>query len=283
MICNGDGSGVEIGLFYDEDCLLYLPNEAYSNYMSYFDQTYQQMTKEIIEFTFSNAVFSCKEQEVTYTTQNLNGYNSQYNGNYNWNGDDDDVAEWCELLVEGGDSTPVDMATCGMYSSDNYQQGQYYNNVNYNYEERYDQYQDQDEQNQYMYTYDWYRYEITQDNSLDMQAVCKKAKKSSTSLHTFYNTNNGNLYSYSNSNSASDTITEFMEDTDSEVDFVSSYAWIAQASKLSGGAKFGIVAGTGVLVGAVVALFLRFRSSADDDKNISLMEDEELESKGEVA
>lgn len=290
MICNGDGSGVEIGLFYDEDCSLYLPNEAYSNYMSYFDQTYQQMTKEIIEFTFSNAIFSCKDEEVVYTTQNINGYNNQYGGNYNWNdnGDDDDVAEWCEMLLEG-ESEPVDMDSCGAnqyaYGNNNGNaNGNYYSSYNEKYDNWNENYQQGDQSNQYQYNYDWYRYEITAENSIDMIEVCKVAKKSGGALHTFYNTNNGNMYSYANSNSASDTITEFMEDTENVVQF----SWMATANNLSGGAKFGIVAGTGILVGAVVALFLRFRASAEDDKNVGLMEDEELDDaptdlKGEVA
>lgn len=280
IICNADGSGIEIGMFYDEDCYLYLTNESYSNYMSYFDQTYQQMTKDIVEFTFSNAVFSCKEEEIVYTTQDLSNYNGQYNGNYNWDDDDDDVAEWCEDLVSG-DSEPVDMASCGTYQyynggQDNYQD---YNGGDWQerYNEYYDQYQQQDQQNQYMYQYDWYRYEIGEDDALDMMEVCKVAKQNSGELHTFYNSNNGNLYSYSNPNSASDSITEFIEATENEISF-------AQKMGRSGAAKFGIVAMVGLVLGSTVALYLRFRSSVDDDKNVGLIDPDEVETTGgEVA
>jgi len=269
VVCNGDGTGIELGLFYDEECKLYLPNEAYSNYMSYYEQTYQQMTKEIVEFTFSDAVFSCKKQEVVYTTQDM----SQYGGYYeqqNWDNDDDDVSEWCEDLVGGDISEPVDMSSCGMYN--------YYNNYQYDggqYAERYDQYQNQDQANQYQYQYDWYRYEIYEEDALDMSEVCKLAKKMGGELHTYYNTNNGNMYSYSGSGT-SDTIEEFLE--------VSEANGFMRTSELSAGAKFGIVALVGLVIGAIVALVLRFKASTVDDKNVGLIDPDEAEQpKGEVA
>jgi len=269
VVCNGDGTGIELGLFYDEDCKLYLPNEAYTNYMSYYEQTYQQMTKEIVEFTFSDAVFSCKQQEIVYTTQDMSQYGGYYE-NQNWDGDNDDVAEWCEVLVGGDISDPVDMSSCGMYS--------YYSNYqNYNggqQAEYYQQYQNQDQAQQYQYQYDWYRYEISEDDSLDMMEVCKLAKQMSGELHTYYNTNNGNMYSYSGSGTT-DTIEEML-------DVASGRSGLR--SSLSGGAKFGIVAVIGLVIGAVVALFLRFKATTVDDKNVGLIDPDDSEQpKGEVA
>jgi hypothetical protein len=265
FLCNAAGTGVEIGLFLDEECVLYLPSEPYSNYMSYFDQTYIEMTKEIIEFTFSSAAFSCKDEEVVYTTQDISGYN-MYNGDYNWDQDGGDVAEWCEDLFEGDDSVPVDVSTCGMYNNGNYDN---YDNQQ-NYQEYYSNYQANNDD--YQYRYNWYRFEIDEESSLDMYSVCSLMK--SSDLHTFYNSDNGNLYNYG-SGSASDSISEFLEDTDTEVSYGTTAAMYARAQKLSGVEKFGVVAGTGVLVGAAVALYLKFRSSAEDSKNIALMDDEE--------
>merc|ERR1740130_93722 len=227
FVCNADGNGVEIGLFLDEECVLYLPNEPYSNYMSYFDQTYIEMTKEIIEFTFSSAVFSCKDEEVTWTTQDVSGYNMY---NYDGNGDGDgDVAEWCEDLFDG-DSVPVDVNTCGMYSN-NYNNNNQNNNQNqnaedYNYnDQNYQQYYGNTEEgyqqqadDDYQYKYDWYRFEIDEESSLEMYTVCTTMKRSGGDLHTFYNSDNGNLYNYGSS-SASDSISEFLEETDTEVSY----------------------------------------------------------------
>lgn len=281
MICNGDGTGVEIGIFYDEECKLYLPNEPFTNYMSYYDQTYQAMTKEIIEFTFSDAVFSCKEQEVVYTTQDLSQYGGNYNGNYNYNGnnnDADDISEWCEDLVSGEVSTPVDMSTCGMYNAytqyGNQQNAQYYDSGSY--QERYDNYQQNNDANQYQYQYDWYRYEISEDDSLEMSEVCKVAKRSGGTLHTFFNTNNPTLYSYgSGSNTA--TIDEFLEGTqEGQISYMQQLS-----NNVSGAAKFGIVAAVGIAMGAIVALFLRFKTmSEESSKQVDLLEADE---KGEIA
>merc|ERR1712183_202896 len=88
--------------------------------------------------------------------------------------------------------------------------------------------------------------------------------------------NNGKMYEYSNANSASAEITEFLEETGNEVSYVESASqWVSRAQTMSAAQKFGVVAGTGVLVGAAVALFIRFRTSAEDDsKEESLIDDE---------
>jgi len=275
FICNADGNGVEIGLFLDEECVLYLPNESYMNYMSYFDQTYAQMTKEIIEFTFSTAVLSCKETETVYTTQDIGNYNQYQYQDYDWNDEDDEVSEWCETLVSGGESTPVDISSCGQYAN-GYNQyeynAEYYNSQ---YQQYYDEYAAEGEDNaQYQYMYDWYRFEINEDDALEMTTVCSLIKSNSGAMHTFYNNDNGNLYDYSGG--ASDAITEFLEGSDSDVTFVKSTSLSAIVQTLSGGAKFLIVAGTGVMVGAAVALYLRFKSSAVDSKTIALYDDDDV-------
>lgn len=272
FLCNGDGSGVEIGLFANEDCSLYLTNEPFSKYMTYYDTNYADMTKELVEFTFSNAVFSCKDEEVVYTTQNLNGYNGNYyNGGYNWD-QDERVAEWCSGLFEN-EYPATDMATCGQgygnqYNA-NYYTNQYYNN--------------NDDQASYRaQQYNWYQYDISEDNAVDMGAVCSLAKKSEGELHTFYNTSNGNMYSYTNADSASDNISDFLNGTGSKLSFISHKFWSYTKKSMSGFAKFTIVACTGLLVGAGVALFHRYKTSAEDDKNVGLI-DPTVAQTGEVA
>lgn len=288
FVCNEDGSGVELGLFLDEECILFLPNEPYTNYMNYFDQTYAQMTKEIIEFTFSNVVLSCKNEEVVYTTQNVGQYGQMQN--YNWNGNNDaEISEWCGQLVEGGESgAPVDINSCnelGQYSNE-YD----YGNQNQQYERYWEEYQQQQNFDEYQMQYQWYRFEIDLEDTYDMYYVCKKMK-SSDGLHTFYNSSIGHMYDYhSTANSASDTIEEFLEGSDSDVDYLesSTLSFYNRAQSLSAVEKFGIVAGTGVLVGATVALFMRFRSMKEEDsKEESLIDKEEdvveQSRKGEIA
>eukprot|EP00531_Pseudo-nitzschia_arenysensis_P001306 CAMPEP_0116129060 /NCGR_PEP_ID=MMETSP0329-20121206/7729_1 /TAXON_ID=697910 /ORGANISM="Pseudo-nitzschia arenysensis, Strain B593" /LENGTH=553 /DNA_ID=CAMNT_0003623315 /DNA_START=53 /DNA_END=1714 /DNA_ORIENTATION=+ len=256
MICNGDGTGVEIGLFYDDECKLYLPNESFQNYMSYYDKTYLEMTKEVIEFTFSDAIFSCKEQEVVYTTQDVGDYGNQYYGNYDWNenADADDIAEWCEGVLMSDDGL-VDMRSCGNGGNGN---GYYYSKYNYGG-------YDDDEVTSQMATYDWYRFEISEDDAEDLTTVCGVARRDS--MHTFYNTNNGNLYSYGSSSSDAD----FLESSSIK-------------SGPSAGAVFGWIIFVGLAAGAGVALFMKFQADSAEDKNVALIDPEEVEQKGgEVA
>jgi len=277
FICNAAGTGVEIGMFMDEDCHLYLPNEPYANYMGYYDQTYVSMTKEVVEFTFSNAIFECKDEEVVYTVESVNSYGyGNYNGNNGGDGNGD-VAEWCAALFDG-DSSATDFVSCGGYNSQYNEDGSYNYGAGQNVQEKYDQYyenQDQD-QDQYMYTYSWYRYDIDEELAYDNYEVCLAVMKNGGNLKTFYNSQNGNIYSYNNANAASSSISEFMEDTDNDFNFASA-SWISSAQKLSGGAKFGIIVGTGLAFGAAAPLFLLYRSTTIDAKNVGLMVDEQSE------
>jgi hypothetical protein len=241
FICNAEGNGVEIGMFADENCVMYLTNEPYYNYMSYFDQTYIEMTKDIIEFTFTSQ-FSCANDEIVYTTQDVSGYN--YYGNQQWNNNQNqEAAEWCAMLYNNDQgSTPSNMYDCDGSAYNNY-----YANYNMN-----------NDDNQYKYMYSFYDYDITEENSIDMQAVCIAVKKANGELHTFYNNDNGQMYSYGSkgSNYGSD----FVEETGADNVKTKS----SSKKSLSGGAKFGIVMLVGVVVGSVIALVIKFRGSSDD-------------------
>jgi len=250
MICNGDGTGVEIGMFADEECKLYLRNESYSNYMYSSDNTYQQMTKEVLEFTFSSAVISCADNEVVYTTSsNYNSYNQNQNQDYNED-DNNEVAEWCEDVVSG-DTYPVDMKTCGSG----------YNN-NYGYA-----WSDDDTTSKISY-YDWYNAEIGENDSIDMSMVCTVVK--ANGKHTFYNMDNGNMYTYTG---VSASVSELLDATEYD-----------STSGLSGAAKFSIVALVGIVLGAAVAVYLKFQAAGQNDKSVGLIDPDEVEQKGgEVA
>lgn len=233
FICNAEGTGVEIGMFLDESCLMYLPEEPYYNYMSYFDQTYIEMTKDIIEFTFTSQ-FSCSQNNIIYTTQDVSqgGYYYYYGEaqgqNNNQNGE---AAEWCTMLYNNEQGTyPSNMYDCD---------GEAYN---------YDQ-NDNADDNDLKYTYDFYDYEITQDNSLSMTSVCLAVKNANGEFHTFYNSDNGQMYSYGSSSAG---------------DLAEANGKSSKSSGLSGGAKFGIVMLVGVVLGGVVALYIKIKNKSDD-------------------
>jgi hypothetical protein len=253
FICNDEGNGVEIGMFLDESCILYLPNESFQNYMNLYDATYQSMTEDIIEFTFSEAKFSCKDEDVIYTTQDVSGYNQYQNYNYNANNQNQEAAEWCQYLYDNELGTyPIGLYDCGGKAYGNYYGYNFY-----------------DDDNQYRNMYSWYNYEISEDNAIDMQEVCLVVKHSNGQLHTFYNGGSGHLYKYGskNGNSVSDAIDEFLEGT------ANSSVSYKKGQSLSGGAKFGIIAAVGVVVGVVVAAVMKVRSGSSD-KAEPLMEGE---------
>jgi hypothetical protein len=268
FMCNDEGNGVEIGMFLDEMCTLYLPNEPFSNYMNLYDSTYQQMTADIIEFTFSDAKFDCKDEEVIYTTENVDGYNQYQYQNYNWNANqqEQEAAEWCQYLSNNDlGVSPVNMYDCGAYSNNNN------NNENNNYYyQRYGQYGGDD--NAYKYLYDWYQFEISEENALDMSQVCLSVKKANGQLHTYYNGNNGHLYNYGSNKGASQQIEDFLDGSST-----SSVSGYKKAKGMSGGAKFGIIAAVGVVVGAVVAVVIKVRSGASDKKEPLMAADLENE------
>jgi hypothetical protein len=231
-------------MFMDDECKLYLPNEVFSDYMSYYDQTHQEMTKDVVEFTFSDAVFSCGATEIVYTTQDLSNYNN--NNNNNQNNNNDDIAEWCEGVIMG-ENQPVDVNTCGNG----------YNTYGGAYSV------DDDDAVSKMATYDWYRYEIGEYDAVDMSAVCEVSK--TNGMHSFYNSANGAVYEYHG-------VSEFFDFLDSTTE-----------SGMSGVAKFALVVLFGLVGGAGVALYLKLKES-DDDKNVGLIDPEEVETKGgEVA
>lgn len=258
FICNDAGNGVEIGLFLDEDCILYLPNESFTNYMNLYDSTYEAMTSDIIEFTFSSASFSCLDEDVVYTTQDVSGYYQYQNYNYNQNDNDNEAAEWCQYLYNNELGTyPVGLNNCDGKSS------------YYGYNNAYSDY------NQYQNTYSWYNFDISEENSIDMQEVCLVVKQSNGQLHTFYNGEGGHLYNYGSSSSSSGAAQEFLEGTEN------TGVSYTKGKDLSGGAKFGIIAAVGVVVGVIVAAVIKVRSGSD--KSEPLIDGEELDQEGTLA
>mmetsp|Transcript_51175 Transcript_51175/g.123548 ORF Transcript_51175/g.123548 Transcript_51175/m.123548 type:complete len:537 (+) Transcript_51175:229-1839(+) len=250
FICNAEGTGVELGMFMDENCILYLPEEPYYNYMSYFDQTYVEMTKDIIEFTFTSE-FSCANNQVIYTTQDVSSgyYYGDAQGQQN-NDQNGEAAEWCTTLWNNEQGTyPSQMYDCD---------GNAYNYY----------YGADDDDNDLKYQYNFYDYDISEDYALTMSSVCLSVKKADGELKTFYNNDNGQMYNYgSSNNNAAD---EFLDESGNSK---------SKKSGMSGGAKFFIVMLVGLVVGGVVALVMKMKKEHDEKKAPLVGE----ESEGELA
>ena len=96
LLCNSDGSGVEIGVFLDEDCTLYPTEKSFQNIMSNDDSNYYSKASELIQHMFTTDV-SCGADNTEYT----NPYDNE--GADEDDADEDDeaeVGEWCQDLFD---------------------------------------------------------------------------------------------------------------------------------------------------------------------------------------
>jgi len=205
--------GLEIGLFLDEDCLMYTPKLSFADIMEDADTTYYGMISDVVEFTFTNDGIECYDPDIVWYNQ-VDYYYEQMEAAENNDDDaaeDDDeeededeeepeAAEWCQDIVQ--EDIAVDINDCGGYEADD---------------------EDDDENNgddDYAAVYDWYRFELTADQSEDIGAVCTVYQTSFGAAanddaaaaaddgeeydgytpHTVYNGDNGGLFNYERGN-----------------------------------------------------------------------------------
>jgi hypothetical protein len=179
LMCNADGDGLEIGLFLDEDCLMYTPKVAYKDVMQSGDTTYYSMIADIVEFTFSNDGIECYDpeivwyNEVDYYYQQQNGENQQQQQQED-NGQAAEAAEWCRELV--GQDRAVNLYDCGGYAPE---EGN-----------------GDEEGDDYAGNYAWYSYELGAEDSENMQAVCYVVQNLGTEHHTSFNSDHSGLFNY---------------------------------------------------------------------------------------
>jgi len=250
LMCNAQGTGLEIGLFLDEDCTLYTPKLAFADIMQDADKTYYNMISDVVEFTFTNDGIECYNPEVVWYNE-VDYYYEQMEKAQNGEEEEEEAeedeeepeaAEWCQELVQ--EDAAVDLYDCGGYEAA---------------EENDDQ-----EGDDYVNNYDWYSFELTEEQVDDMGASCavytgmitaanaeyddKKGEYSKYKPHTTYNGNNAGLFNYDKASSE---------------------------SGMSGGAVVGIVVFLAVLGGAA-AFFMSQGSGGDKKKPL-------IESEGTLA
>jgi hypothetical protein len=205
LICNDDGTGVEIGVFLNDECTLYAKNMAYSAVMSYSDKRYYEMSQEVVEYMFTND-FSCYQPEIYYTNpwteqqeqyeQEAQNYNYNYNNNQNQNQSQysnyysaPEASEWCQNLFDG-EMEALNLYDCGVSDDD---QSNYQNNYNDNGNNNGNQY------DQYLYTYGaWYSYDISEEAASDAGEVCLVVQSMQGEYSTVYDKQkSGALFDYS--------------------------------------------------------------------------------------
>jgi len=173
LMCNADGTGIEIAVFMDQDCSVYAPKLSYGKMMSYADSQYFTMTEEIVEYMFTND-FSCYQPDIEYT----NPYEYQQNdeqANQEEQQEDPEAAEWCNNLFDGN-MEALNLANCG---ADN------------------NAADEEQEEDANLATYSWYSYQLTADQADDGNQVCQVIKGLNGGSSTLYDKkNSGTLYTY---------------------------------------------------------------------------------------
>jgi hypothetical protein len=185
LICNSAGTGIEIGVFVDEDCEIYLPSKSYSNMMSATEKQYYSKSSELVEYMFKNQ-FDCNDQDIQYT----NAY-AEANADEDEDQDDGDDEEEYNLLeacenLWSGDFEPLDLLYCGNNGDDAQEE---------------DEEEAEEDANDEQYY--WYTYELSQNDLENGYKVCNVVKSLETSHSNFYDEgNSGSLYDYSVANTS---------------------------------------------------------------------------------
>lgn len=240
LMCNSEGTGLEIGLFLDEDCMMYTPKLAFADVMQEADTTYYNMIADVVEFTFTNDGIECYNPEIVWYNE-IDYYYEQMEAAENGEDEEEEedeedeeepeAAEWCQELVQ--EDVAVDIYDCDGYEMEEAEEG------------------DDD----YAAQYDWYVFELTADQSEDIGAVCtiytaeddmnddanaNANGGGSYSPHTIYNGENTGLFNYDKATSGT--------------------------GGMSGGAIFGVVVLVVVVAGGAAAFFMKKSGGAGDKK-----------------
>jgi len=197
LMCNSAGTGIEIGLFLDDECTLYTPKLAYSNIMQDADKTYYNMISDVVEFTFTNDGIECYNPEIVWYNE-VDYYYEQMENAQNGeeeeeeeeedDGEAPEAAEWCQDLID--EDAAVDLYDCGGYEIPE---------------------EDDDNNGDDAVSYDWYTYELTEEQQDEIGAVCavytgmveavnagtdENGAYSTYTPHTTYNPEHENLFNY---------------------------------------------------------------------------------------
>jgi len=206
LMCNSAGTGVEIGLFLDDECTLYTPKLAFKNIMQDSDTTYYNMISDVVEFTFTNDGIECYNPEVTWYNQ-VDYYYEQMEAAQNGEDEEEEeededeeeleAAEWCEDLID--EDSAVDLYDCDAYEAEEEDEN------------------DDEDGDDAVASYDWYSYELTEEQKDEIGAVCAVYTGIITSAevdtdsgayknynpHTTYNPEHEGLFNYDKNQSGS--------------------------------------------------------------------------------
>jgi len=245
LMCNAEGTGLEIGLFLDDECLMYTPKLGFADIMQDGDNTYYSMISDVVEFTFTNDGIECYDPEIVWYNE-VDYYYEQMEAAENGeeeeeeeedDGEEPEAAEWCQELIQ--EDAAVDVYDCGGYEMEE---------------------EENDGDDDYASKYEWYQFEISQEQSDEIGAVCTvyttapanddaAANGGYYTPHTVYNGDNGNLFNYERGNSKN-------------------------SNGMSGSAIFGLIIVFVAVVGGAAAFMMKKSGGSADKKKPLINENE---------
>lgn len=250
LMCNSAGTGVEIGLFMDEDCTLYTPKLAFKDIMQTSDQIYYSMISDVVEFTFTNKGIECYNPEVTWYNE-VDYYYEQMEKAQNGEDEEEEdeeedeeepeAAEWCADLV--GDDAGVNLYDCGIDA-----------------DEEQDEDDEEEEQDENAVYYDWYTYELSDEQMDEISSVCAVYTGMTAAANAEVDSNTGSYSTYK-------PHTTFNPDHETLFDYSKG------SSKASGGKIFGWILLVAVVGGGAAAFFMQ-KTAAGDKKKPLISENE---------
>lgn len=187
FICNSDGSGVEIGLFLDEDCTVFTSAEYYSNVVGDDDAPYYEMSQDVVTYPFLNDL-NCAERPEYITPEEYEEKQQEDQDEDEEDEDEEDrVNDVCENLF--GDDTRS-LEDCDANGEED--------------EEGDDQVEGEEED-----YYNWYTYLLSADDADDATAVCYLIQTMEGEYTVVYEGDSsggssGGFYDYSSKSSGSD-------------------------------------------------------------------------------
>jgi hypothetical protein len=200
LMCNSDGSGMEIGIFHDEECTVYDSTRTFKDMLKSGSpqESYYKMTKGLMEFTFTQPI-ECKQieyaepdwdaryeydnQEGDANEQNYEAYYQAQNGYYQ-----DQTDAYYTYYQEGSDEEATESCQ-QLFSADFLQLG-----VGCNVEQAQQNYQNANYQ---PYRYQSYYYDVTDATDMDQVCTAMKLKMDKGGFETMMTQSRfKNMYNY---------------------------------------------------------------------------------------
>lgn len=176
FICNQDGSGIDVGVFLDEDCSIYTTQQSFKKVASTYDKTYMYNATLLMTYP-TLAPISCNGEYLSRQEyqQSMANYNKGGQQGYG------EASDFCQSLFGGGDSGgAISLYDCNQDGED---------------DERAEDAEVDDES--VSYDYYWYVFDLSYEDSMSAAAACLVLQSMEGEYHSVYSwRSSGQIFNY---------------------------------------------------------------------------------------